>query len=735
MTRIVLFVGLILGCWQFLFGAGGPTGKNSANIYFTANPPAIDGEINEREWGNSHLFQNFWDHWPNDDQLAEYQTRVKLTYDNEYLYVAAELEDDHEENIIQTLKRDSEHDFWRSDGFAVVLDPQNNQSNGYIFGVNAAGAQIDGLLSAESGRTNTDLNWNNAWISEVKKTEKGWNVEMAIPFKSIKYGKKSEWGINFMRNDMKRNVYSTWTRIPLNFQGIDLGRMGTVRLSDIPENQGGKVFLMPSTISGMNRDFEAGMGNEWNANMGLDAKIAVSNALNLDVTVNPDFSQVEVDRQVTNLSRFSIYFPEKRSFFLENSDLFSNLGVHEARPIFTRNIGYKDGETVPILLGARLSGNVTENFRMGLMNVQTGTKSGMSSENFSIAAVQQRVLKRSVLKGFFVNRQGTGNGSFQPDEFNRVAGVEFDYLSEDGKWRGKSLYHKSFNPENFNQSTFLNAGISYNSREYYASLYFYDLGRNYLTEVGFTPRIYNYDASRDTIIRRGYKEIYARGGYKLYSKSSQISNHHIDVYSRTYFNQNGSLNERDLKLSYYLNFKDMSRIDARLANMQINLPYSTYLISADKPLPATGYNYSSVMLGYRTPTQYEFYGSLMGEYGGFFNGTKLTLGTELNYRTQPWGNFGINYRFNNVELAPGYGVQDIHLIGTRAEIAFSKAMFLTSFLQYNTQIENFNINVRFQWRYRTMSDIYLVVTNNYNSYDFTQRDFGVILKLNYWLNV
>jgi hypothetical protein len=316
-----------------------------------------------------------------------------------------------------------------------------------------------------------------------------------------------------------------------------------------------------------------------------------------------------------------------------------------------------------------------------------------------------------------------------------VAGMEFDYLSEDGKWRGKSIYHKSFNPEKFSNSSFLNGGISYNARELYGSLYYYDLGKNYLTDVGFVPRLYNYDAERDSVIRRGYKEVYARAGYKIYPESDRITNHHIDLYSRTYFNQDGTLNEQDIKLGYFISFKDMSRLNSRLSNTRINLPYSTYLIDSEQPLPATGYNFSSVMLSYQTSTQNAFYGDVMGEYGGFFNGTKLTLGTDLNYRTQPWGNFGLNYRFNNVALAQGYGQQNIHLIGARSEVAFTKSMFLTSFLQYNTQIENFNINLRFQWRYRTMSDIYVVFTNNYNSYDFSRRDFGLMLKVNYWLNV
>ena len=205
-------------------------------------------------------------------------------------------------------------------------------------------------------------------------------------------------------------------------------------------------------------------------------------------------------------------------------------------------------------------------------------------------------------------------------------------------------------------------------------------------------------------MRKGYKQIYFRSGYKIYSQHEALSHHTFDLYTRTYFSTNGSLNERTYMLSYYLSFQNMAVFQTTVGHFGTHLPYSTYLISSDQPLPAE-------------------------------RGTKLTVGTDINYRRQPWGNFGINYHVNRVKLAEGFGAQDIHLIGSKAEIAFSQVMFLTSFIQYNTQVENFNVNVRFQWRYRTMSDIYLVYTNNYHTNHFTQRDLGLILKVNYWLNV
>jgi len=384
----------------------------SATIGFTENTPNIDGIIHITEWKDAFTFNNFWDHWPSDSTQSKYQTEVKVTYDNDFLYFAVKLDDNNKEKIIQTLKRDSEHEYWNSDAFAIIIDPSNSKSNGYIFGVNAGGAQFDGLVSVNGSYNSIDENWDNIWYSDVSIADDHWEIEIAIPFSSLKFGQNSEWGINFIRNDMKRNIYSTWTKFPTNFQGIDLGHTGNIVFQDLPATSSKKFVIIPSTLGSIERNNVDNIPTTASGNLGLDSKIAISSSLNLDVTVNPDFSQVEVDQQVTNLSRFNPYFPEKRNFFLENSDLFSNLGSGEARPIFTRKIGLKDGENVPIIMGTRLSGNANENLRIGLMDIQTADKGDISAENYAMGAIQQQILKRSNIKGFMINRQTVQNGSF-----------------------------------------------------------------------------------------------------------------------------------------------------------------------------------------------------------------------------------------------------------------------------------------------------------------------------------
>ena len=467
--------------------------------------PEIDGIINSEEWEKAYTFDNFWDHWPSDNNLSEYQTEVKVTYDQEFLYLAVKLADNNSEKIIQTLKRDSENEFWNSDGFAVVIDPINSKSNGYIFGINAGGSQFEGLIAVEGGHNSIDSNWDNIWYSDISIMEDHWEIEMAIPFSSMKYNGNKEWGINFIRNDMKRNLYSTWTKFPMNFQGIDLGHTGSIIFKNIPNASGKKFVIVPSTLGSIERNNEDGIPTNTSGNIGLDSKIALSSSLNLDLTVNPDFSQVEVDQQVTNLSRFNPYFPEKRNFFLENSDLFSNLGSGEAKPIFTRNIGLKDGENVPIILGARLSGNVTENLRIGFMDVQTGQKNDIEAENYAIASVQQKVFERSSIKTFFVNKQSVRNNQLVGNDYNRVGGVEFNYLSKSGKTQGSAMYHNSFSPEKHTSSGFYNLDFRYNTKKSYTSIHLTQLDRDYIAEVGFTPRLNNYDSERDTSFRLGYK--------------------------------------------------------------------------------------------------------------------------------------------------------------------------------------------------------------------------------------
>ncbi|MEL7223106.1 MAG: DUF5916 domain-containing protein, partial [Bacteroidota bacterium] len=475
----------------------------------------LDGQLNEEAWQQAAVASDFWEKDPRDGVPAELETTAQVTYDENFLYVAIKCYDEDQNHIISTLKRDTE--YWSGDGVAIILDPVNEASNGFMFGVNPLGVQMEALLGGGSGDGNFNSDWDNIWRAETAQYEDHWTVEMAIPFKTLRYEEGSTvWGINFLRNDTKHNRFFVWAPIPRQFWGIDLGYAGQLRWDQAPPVANSNVALIPYVSAGRLEDFEENsVDNPFNA--GMDAKIALSPSLNLDLTVNPDFSQVDVDVQVTNLSRFSIFFPERRNFFLENSDLFSSFGIPPLRPFFSRRIGIdNEGQAVPVLFGARLTGNATDDLRIGLMNVQTQGNENQVGQNYFTAAFSQRVLERSSIRGMFINRQGVGSEGIQVDNYNRNADLEFNYQSADGKLEAWTGYHHSFkNGIGTDNNSFYNAGGAYTSPNVNFLVDWVSVGENYFADVGFTNRIENYDAARDTTIRQGYKILYTPFNFTL----------------------------------------------------------------------------------------------------------------------------------------------------------------------------------------------------------------------------
>ena len=362
------------------------------NIQPASNKIKIDGVLDEGAWTSTEIANRFNKKFPNDIGEAKQQTEVRITYDNENIYFAFKVYDSGTA-LIKGLKRDIGHD--GSDGVGIILDPQNKKTNGFYFVVSALNVQSDDQLS-NSYDDRPSWSWDSKWFSATKDYGTYWIAEIMIPLKSIRYDPKQlHWGMNFVRIDAKNNEYSTWSKVPAIFRSYDLGYAGMLNwpTTGAPVTSKNIIFL-PYVNGNSNEDKENGKALTTSASAGFDSKIALNASLNLDLTVNPDFSQVEVDQQVTNLTRFNIFLPERRNFFLENSDLFSNFGIPPIRPFYSRTIGLdKEGNRIPILFGARLSGNLNPATRIGLMNMQTGRQGNYSPENFSAFTMQRSVLK------------------------------------------------------------------------------------------------------------------------------------------------------------------------------------------------------------------------------------------------------------------------------------------------------------------------------------------------------
>ncbi len=701
----------------------------------------IDGELNEATWNEADKTTQFLNKWPTDEGLPPLQTSVQLSYDDKNLYIAALCKEDNKDHIVQTLKRDDV--IWTSDGFGVFLDPVNTQTNGFAFFTNAYGVQTEGLLTAfGSGDEGMSRDWDNKWFTEVHQTETGdWSVEMAIPFKTLRYDAKlTEWGINFIRCDLANNKYSTWTFIPLQFDGTDLSYAGTLVWDDPPPQTNSNFSIIPYVTGAVFKDIDEENGAvQTDFDAGLDAKIAVTSSLNLDLTVNPDFSQIEVDEQQTNLTRFSLFFPEKRTFFLENSDIFSDFGIRPIRPFFSRRIGLDDdGNPIPILGGARLSGNLAEKTRIGLMSMQTASTENVNGQNYTVGVVQQQVLKRSSVKGIFINRQSFNDGELDENDFGRNAGGEFNFVTPDGSFGSWIALHNSLKPEKFDANIFFNAGFQYSNRKISTVFSYAKLGENYIADVGFVNRLDNYDADRDTTIRIGYQHIFQTFDYTLFPKKGNSFLNFTKINLQNYILWNDGLGRtlRNTELGANFFMQNTSWLNLNFVHTTEFLPFATNFTDDEfENLPSDTYNYGGFEMFYRSNSRKRFFYTIRGKYGGFYNGTLLQLGGSVQYRKQPWGTFALNFERSILTLPDDFGETKLWLLGPKIEVNFSKKIFWTTFIQYNTQADNFNINSRIQWRYQPMSDLFLVYTDNYTAENLGLKSRAIVLKFNYWLTI
>ncbi len=707
-------------------------------------PMMVDGILDEPDWNSADIAEDFFQHFPYDSSYAITKTQVRLTFDDQNIYVSAICYDDLPgDYVVQSLKRDFSYPV--SDAFAIFIDPFNDKLNGFSFAVNPLGVQREGLLQG-GGFFGVTTSWDNKWYSAVKRMSDKWIVEMAIPFKTIRFQENNQtWGVNFSRNDLKRNENSSWAPVPRNFNIGSTAFTGTLVFESPPKKPGSNISFIPYAIGNTNKDYSDNSEINQAGNAGFDAKVAVSSSLNLDLTVNPDFSQVEVDRQIVNLTRFNLFFPEKRQFFIENSDLFSRFGFRQIRPFFSRNIGLHNGNVMPILAGARLSGKINKNLRIGLMNLQTegvnlpltdSTSEFVKSQNYTVAAFQQQVFGRSNIAAIFVNRQAFNGMEIDDIDYNRVVGFDYNIASENNRWLGKLFYHKSITPER-NKDSYAHASwLMYNSEKIYAMWNHEYVGENYNAEVGFVPRNKLYNPDSGAYINRSYWRFEPIFGYKIYPESGSINNHGPNIYFSHYLDEGLKTTEYQVKLGYEIKMQSTSKFEFGLTENFTDLPFPTDITrTGSTNLPSGKYWYRNFTFHYISNKRALGYFSLAFDFGTFYNGMKTTYNGEYSFRKQPWGIFSINITKDEITLPDPYDNASLTLIGPKVELSFTKNIYFTTFIQYNTQIENVNLNTRFQWRFKPMSDFYIVYTENYLAPGFDVKNRALVLKFIYWLNV
>ncbi|WP_282136718.1 carbohydrate binding family 9 domain-containing protein [Seonamhaeicola maritimus] len=697
----------------------------------------VDGVLEENSWKNADIASDFWMQFPSDNTKAQARTEIRMTYDDKNVYIGV-ICYDVDKYVVQTLRRDS--NFFEGDAIGVVIDPVNNQSNGFLFGVSPYNVQVEELLRANTeSRNRMRFSWDNRWFSEVTRYEDHYVVEIAIPFRTLRFKSDiKEWGINFFRNDLARNQYHSWTPLPVNFELYDLGYTGNLVWDQSPAKTGTNISAIPYTTSSAYKDNEQpGAVRETSFQTGVDAKIAVTSSLNLDLTLNPDFSQVDVDQQQTNLTRYSLRFPERRGFFLENSDLYT-FGFSPNQPIFTRRIGLDENRLpVPITYGIRLGGNLNSDFRIGLMHLQTEAKEDNLGQNYSIAVFDHRLFSRSSLRGYATNRQAHSQSEGRlKDDYGRNSGLAFNYMNTSGTLKGRASMHISDKPE-FGLGTFSILDLEYVDRKWNLRSNYWKITSDYFADMGFIPRLDNYDAENDTTVHLGWERLHVKFGRFIRPKGNgPIVLHDVLIRNDLDFYPGGVLGDRETRMEYNIRFRNTSTLRIKPQNFETNLIFATEFTNGE-PLPVGNYNYSRLDVKYESDNRKALSLGAETSLGTYYNGSLNRFMLELRYRRQPWGQFLFALEQNYLMLPEPYGKSVLSLISAKSDMSFSTKFFWTSVLQYNTQQDNFNINSRLQWRYKTMSDIFLVYTDNYATSPFLRvnKNRAVLLKINYMLNI
>ena len=731
---LALLVPLAFSCSSGAAAASGlalqsSDGRRSLEAIELRSPVVLDGVLDDEAWRAGEPSGDFVQAEPSEGQPATEATEVRVAFDREALYIAVYCRDsDAGRLVVNDIRKDFPQG--EQDSFEVLLDTFADRRNGFVFITNPAGAKSDTQIANEGRDVNGS--WDAVWHVAARTERDGWSAEMRIPFKTLRFepGAGRTWGVNFARRIRRKNEVAYWSPVPRAYSIYRASQDGDLRgLPDV--NQGRNLRLKPTFTSGATRATGAA-GFDGTADAGLDLKYGVTPALTLDLTVNPDFAQVEADEQQVNLTRFSLFYPEKREFFLENSGIFyfgdiprNTRNTSRFRPpeedlllFFSRRIGLTgEGEQIPILAGARLTGRLA-GMGVGVMSMQTDDTAASPGTNYTVVRARRDVLQNSDVGAIFMNRQSTLAG-----DYNRVAGVDanfrfFRYLS----WN--SFFVRSDTPDAARGQLAWKTSLGWEDSLYRGQYSVLNVDDDFRADIGFVRRTgvrkHFVDAGirpRPAWLRKlGFRELHPHNRINRYT---DLDNNLVTV------NDHWAASlwfERGGFVEYAVNPK-------------LDVLASGFEIRPGVLIPPGRYSWNEYQLTLETDHSRMISGSATVTTGGFWDGTqnsqRLALVIKPSYRLL----IDLALQRSDITLRTPAAGFVTNLVAARAAYSFSTSMFLDSLLQYNTDVKQFNANVRFNLIHRPLSDLFLV----YNEQQFTDRPEvapgrAVILKYTHMLS-
>ena len=670
----------------------------------TPEPPTLDGVLEDAEWGRATVIDEFVQQEPSEGDPATERTIVHLMYDEHALYVGVEAHDSLPNGVIATEMRRDSRQLLDEDNFQLILDTFHDSRSGYMFVTSPLGAKLEQQIAEEgeggyrrssaSINSNVNLDWDGVWDVSARRTDQGWVAEIAIPMVTMRFPEadRQVWGVNFMRNIRRKNEQVFWSPVPKGYDLTRVSRAGTMTgLGGV--DRGLDLRITPYVLTGgrQDRDLTATLDNNGFRDYGLDMKYGIASGLNLDLTLNTDFAQVEVDQQQVNLTRFPLFFPEKRDFFLENAGMFSvkEQGSNRIADLFfTRRVGLTGGQPVPIIGGTRLTGKVNRN-NIAVMNIQTqeiGRGDDVRlGENFFVARYSRDIFARSKVGGVLINKEAIGGANY-----NRTFAVDTSltphpFLSFTG------FVAKTESPDIASNDMMGHVMMSWLSPSARIYSEYSDIQDNFNAEVGFVPRI----GIRRSKLHAQWNPRPGRWGIRSMSPMMNVE------YTTDQQNQ---LLSRRVHHMIGFQFEDGSNVTF-ITNKQYERLEVPFEITEDVVIPVGVYRYWQPSVRYRSDPSRRLSANASYAPQGFFGGTRTDWATGFNFRATSRVALQGSFRRSDVVLPGGAFVAD--LASATFDLALSPEMTLRSLTQYNSTTDSISTSVRFNWIYSPGSDIYI----------------------------
>jgi hypothetical protein len=674
---------------------GGPT-SHHVEVARAARPPVVDGVLDEDVWRAAAMLDSFTQQEPSDGAPATERTEVRMLYDAEHLYIGFRAFDSVPNGVIATeMRRDSPR-LLEEDNVQIILDTFRDSRSGYMFVTNPLGAKLEqqvfeeGSGNLRGAASNINRDWNGVWDVATKQTPDGWTAEIVIPMVTVRSpdADTQTWGINFMRNIRRKNEQVYWAPIPKPYTLTRVSLAGTVSgMTGV--TRGLDLRIKPFLVTGGRRDRTGSVTSaDGLRDVGLDAKYGLSSGLTLDVTVNTDFAQAEVDEQQVNLTRFALFFPEKRDFFLENSGQFTigNQGnTRMADLFFSRRIGLSEtGQQLPLLGGARLTGKLGAH-NVAVMQIQTGDTADRPGENFLAARYSRDLGERSRVGGLVVNKEAIGD-----PRFNRTMAADAVFAPTRSFSVHSFLARTATPGVTDDQQAFHTRAMFLNNRwNSYAE--FTDIEDNFNAEAGFVPR---------TGIRTStlHVERNPRPGGLI-----RVMEPMLNVTYTT--DQQNRLITRRIHHMVGTRFQNGAYLNVVL-NRWLDVLDEPFAIQRNVTIPAGTYRFYDWNFTFNTNPARRFYERFTYAPQTFYEGTRHDVEATVGVRATSRASAEFSLQRNDVDLPWGAFVVNLGIM--RLDYTLSPRMTIRSLSQYNSSTKQLSTSVRYNFIYKPGSDLYVV---------------------------